>query len=323
MDTRYQAQYEEALDASYLDLQSWLQAILSPLTDYFEASASSIFINMGTHIACLASMGYTASLAGIARYKAGEGLTGSVFQNQLPQNLSNYQQNRQGQGKYDFFKTNQNVANTIMIAPLIFNKQILGVIKVEDKRQSLPFDRKDYQDFQQKAKDIAQAIYTKALILPQIPFKRADGSFLVYPHCLFVLADYPNDIYHYIGGVKSIEIMVNGVARDLINVLSQMKPQDYVDFLNSNEAKIYYNINFLGESMNNVGQNDVRAMQQLLQPNTLVHYRNEPNTPYPLKGSVIRVDSETFTVLVKNLETNKEIRVSFLDIRTFFNNEFK
>jgi hypothetical protein len=38
---------------------------------------------------------------------------------------------------------------------------------------------------------------------------------------------------------------------------------------------------------------------------------------------VIRVDSETFTVLVKNLETNKEIRVSFLDIRTFFNNEFK
>jgi signal transduction histidine kinase len=169
-----------------LDMQSLLDKILVTTMNTFKAEACSIFLQQNNDkntIECVVGKGYADNIQGKI-YNKGEGVTGHVFGTGNSYNVKS-----KGElvgvgwlGKYDHiqWKDGANQFRNLMILPLKIADEILGVIKVENKKQDvgIVFSEDEFQSFKIIANMLALMIknaqlYETQTILKTISAKAA------------------------------------------------------------------------------------------------------------------------------------------------------
>lgn len=144
--------------AGMVELPDILQQTLNTNMEILEADACSIFIKDEENpnlIKCVAGTGYSQEIKGKAFYKTGEGLTGTVFKKGEYQKIDSKEHLEEvkslwnWKGKHDDiqWKDGKEFKNLIAL-PLKTGKEILGVIKVENKKTAPSFTDEDLRNFQ-------------------------------------------------------------------------------------------------------------------------------------------------------------------------------
>jgi len=316
MNTNHQADFDNAIKniPFHNYLQPAIQGIITPIMDYFEAQAASIFIKVGANlpydIACFGSGGFTRNLSGIANYKSGEGFTGTVFQTGQAR-LSNNLKREKIRSKYNILKANSNIAHNIMAVPLIYNGRIIGVAKVEDKEIEKSFTKSEIDDFQQKALQIAKSIYDRAVVFQNIPFLSPSGGYDIFPPASLVFVPYQG--HFYVGGIRTIRITENNdekvsIVKFFNNYLKkhslEFTQASFQKILNSYTPNIFYDVFILDEgTIPDIKQEDIKLFNELVQVNDFVHFKlSYPNAKFENKGVIETIDYNNFRLTIKVTE---------------------
>lgn len=147
--TRILAHVSKAV-AGKLEMKSLLSNIIEEITEILDAEVCSIFLNSEetpNKIKCLAASGFASPIVDKAEYESGEGFTGSVFQRgqttiiNSTEDLEKLFKRNEWEGKYDkvqwaAYGGKSQFRNGIA-CPLKIGDEIIGVIKVENKRSGL------------------------------------------------------------------------------------------------------------------------------------------------------------------------------------------
>ena len=150
----------------HFKMEELLDQIIDITMKTLDAEVCSIFLEdrdkKPGYFKCVAGSGFAKKIVGIAEYKIGEGFTGSVVKLGLPLNIKNEEQLKQykWEGKYDniqWTSGNSEFRNLIAI-PLKIKDRILGVIKVENKKNENHFSTDDQTYFETISNVIALAI---------------------------------------------------------------------------------------------------------------------------------------------------------------------
>jgi len=335
MNAIYQVDFDNAIKniPFHNYLHSSIQEIVTPLMNYFEAQAASIFIKVGTNlpydIACFGSDGFTLNLSGIAQYKSGEGTTGKVFKTGKAV-IDNKLQQKQQAGKYDMLKPNPNTSHNTMVVPLFHNGQIIGVAKVEDKQKETPFTVEDFDDLKNKALQIAKVLYKKAIILQYIPFLSSYGGYDIFPPASLALVPFHGSFY--VGGIRSIKIIEkNGrktpIIKFFLNYLEkqnlELTQENFQQILKDHKDDISYDISTLGEgTISDIKQGDLKLFNELIQMKDFVHFKfNNLNAKFENKGSIENIDYKNFILTIKVTEGDNAgsiQKVPFWNIRKVY-----
>ncbi len=130
-----------------------LESVLKTTMDTLQAEACSIYIEEETDsgsFECIAGAGFAESIVGIAKYKLGEGLTGSIAKNGEDvliinmDHLKEYKSKGKWLGKFDDKQWGENrMFKNLIAVPIKLENKILGVIKAENKKskENLPFTK--------------------------------------------------------------------------------------------------------------------------------------------------------------------------------------
>jgi len=150
-----------------LDMKSLLPKILDTTMKTLHADVCSIFLkddNDPDTIHCRAGSGFAEKLVDKAKYKKGEGFTGTVFKEGEVRNVKSRTELEQGtwKGMYDALQwtDGSNQFKNMLALPLKIKGDILGVIKVENKQVEYGdyFTDEDLKIFTTIANVIALAI---------------------------------------------------------------------------------------------------------------------------------------------------------------------
>ncbi len=131
----------------HFEMQALLNKIINTTMKALHAEVCSIFLEDKEKepgvIKCVAGSGFARKIVGIAKYKIGEGFTGTVAKIGEPFNIKNHHDlkklgvNRKEiwQGKYDHIQwpSGKSEFRNLLALPLKIKDQTLGVIKVENK----------------------------------------------------------------------------------------------------------------------------------------------------------------------------------------------
>jgi predicted ATP-binding protein involved in virulence len=307
-----QYEYEDAVNNTAPDLQSWLQTIATALMNYFGSSAASIFINRGNeYICCLGATGFVQNLSGIAIYKKGTYLTGKVFKDKKSYNFKTAEEVNAyrgfDEGKYAFFK-NVKPTQNIMIAPLKVGKDVLGIVKVENKKENAFFSDLEFNDFLDKCKEITEKCKNRLQAVQKIPFYNEDGSYDIYPYGVFVMAKLKEDNFYYPAGIKRISYQEKDIIDLYLKGITNFKKEDCL-----------YEVNLLNEDKANVSKDNLKLFAQMIQEGDVVDYRKDiKEHNYPHKGRIVKVNYTDFTLLVRNLDGSYEDVIIFANMRKYY-----
>jgi signal transduction protein with GAF and PtsI domain len=133
--------------AGNFDMQVLMDQIITTTVDTLHAEVCSIFLEDKDEepgvIKCVAGSGFAKKIVNIAKYKSGEGLTGSVFKSGEGYNSKNLIEHSQllidgknaWRGKFDKIQwpSGESEFRNGIGLPLKIKEQILGVFKVENK----------------------------------------------------------------------------------------------------------------------------------------------------------------------------------------------
>lgn len=150
-----------------LEMQTLLENIIKTTMTSFEAEACSIFLRSKddpNKIECVVGEGYATNIKG-KQYISGRGVTGHVFQTGNSYKVKSNDELKKipaWQGAYDSYQWAGGASQfrNLMILPLKIGDEILGVIKVENKRQDAgeSFSDDEFQSFNAVANVLALMI---------------------------------------------------------------------------------------------------------------------------------------------------------------------
>ena len=145
-----------------LSMEDLLNEILKIIMTILDAEVCSIFLkdqDSPNEIVCVAGAGYAKHLVGKARYKIGEGFTGSIVKSGEPRKIDSPDQmiGLVKQGKIQWSKTHDSIQwqeyngqtqfRNLMALPLKTESETFGVIKVENKLGADSFSDEDFKLF--------------------------------------------------------------------------------------------------------------------------------------------------------------------------------
>lgn len=145
--TRILAHVSKAV-AGKLEMKPLLANIIEEITEILDAEVCSIFLNSEetpNRIKCLAASGFAGPIVDKAEYESGEGFTGSVFKrgqttviNSIEDLEKLFKRKNEWEGKYDKIQWaaygGKSQFRNGIACPLKIGDEIIGVIKVENKR---------------------------------------------------------------------------------------------------------------------------------------------------------------------------------------------
>lgn len=147
------------------EMNKLLAQIIETTMKALDAEVCSIFLRKEddvNQIICRAGSGFAKNLVGVAEYKSGEGFTGSIFKSGEGKNIRSREELEQGNwiGKYDQkqWTHGKNEFRCMIALPLKIKDEILGVVKVENKKNMVSFSDRDHRVFETIANVIALAI---------------------------------------------------------------------------------------------------------------------------------------------------------------------